>query len=352
MRIFFIVLGSLLFTSTLLAQEAQKIQFDGNFRLSYTGAGLDNGFEDGITALRTRIGAKYAIDNTHSFRGRLAVTFSDEIETPVFTLRADGAGLNLGSISFDELYYRFQNEDFDIKLGRFQHTISVLSNAKRSLMRFHSANVSIHWSDGIYAKKNLNDGWYTEFIGELQPRNHTTYPYQGNLDFGNNEQNITTYLALENRNRDSKNIIQKGVGIFVAPNAYDKNGEYSSYIAFTSRIALDFPQPDLLQNGSFRIAGELGQNLSTGIQDGTIAIASIGVNNVADKHEFMIEFASTDREWLLANAYARGGEEVEFRYRIFINKNLNFDTRYRVRSSKINNAPNIHGAFLRLNYSF
>lgn len=335
----------------LFAQETENLTFDGNIRYGLTTSGNDNAFDNAFSAIRTRIGATYRIDENQSFRGRLAATFTDELETLVLTLRADGSGLNFGSVSFDEFYYRYKKDDLDIKVGRFQHTIAVLSNAKRSLMRFQSANVGIEFSDGIYAKKNLSDGWYTEFIGEYQPRNHTTYAYQGNLDFGNSDHNITSYLALENRERDANNIIQKGAGIFIAPNAYRKNREYSSYIAFTSRIALDFPQPDMLNGGSIRVAGELGQNLNTSFEDGTIAIASIGVNRFANKHDLMVELASTDTQWLLANAYARGGEEIEFRYKFFFSDNLNFDTRYRIRHFG-SGAPNVHGAFFRLNYSF
>lgn len=360
MRVTFLLLATLFIVQNLHAQQNEKLSFDGNIRYSLTTIGNDHGYENGISAIRTRLGAKYSISSTQSFRVRAVTTFSEEFEKAKFTLKADGSGLDLGSISFDEFYYRFNNTNFDIKIGRFQHTIAVLSNAKRSLMRFQGANVSTHWSDGVYAKKNLKNGWYTEFIGEYQLRNRTSYPYQGPLNFGNNEHNITSYLAIENRTRDSKNIIQKGIGLFFAPNAYYKGRDYVSYFALTSRIALDFPQPNLLRNGSFRIAGELGQNisgqnLSAGfydLKDGTIAIVSIGINNFADQHEFMVEFATTDREWLLANAYARGGKEVEFRYRYFINKDLSFDTRYRVRHFSGTGTPNVHGAFFRLTYSF
>lgn len=349
-NLFLLVFSIFLFTSAW-TQENKTIEFIGDIRYSFTSSGSDHGFEEAISGIRTRVGVNYTINSSHSFTGRLATTFSEELETPRFTIRADGSGLNLGSISFDEFYYRYKKDGLDVKLGRFQHTIAVLSNAKRSLIRFQSANVSIHWSDGIYAKKNLQNGWYGEFIGEYQPRNHTTYPYQETLDFGRNEHNITSYLALENRERDSNNIIQKGAGFFIAPNAYKKNGGYATYIAFTSRIVFDFPQPDVLHGGSVRIAGEFGQNLSSKLEDGTIAVASVGVNKFADKHDLMVELASTDAQWLLANAYAQGGEEIEVRYKYFISNTLAFDTRYRIRHFG-DGTPNNHGAFFRLTYSF
>lgn len=338
----------------LIAQQSDKLSFDGNIRYAYIGNDTEGtGLTNEIHTLRTRIGLRYVFSENNSFRARLATTFSDEFETPLFTLRADGGGrLAFGSISFDEFYYRFQNEDFDIKLGRFQHTIGVRSNAGRSLMRFQSNLIFVNWTDGAYVKRNLNNGWYGEFIGEYQPKGYLSYPYNGPLDFGNNDHNVNAYFGIENRERDANNIIQKGFGLFVAPNAYLKNGNYTTYTAITSRIAFDIPQRDLLRGGSWRIAGELGQNLSTNFEDGTMAIVSVGVNGFAEKHEFMIEFVSNDEQWLLANVFARGGEEVEFRYRFFATGNLFFDARYRIRAPNLADNVHVYNTFIRANYSF
>ncbi|GAB5408124.1 MAG: hypothetical protein BalsKO_04890 [Balneolaceae bacterium] len=344
----------LLISPLLIAQESGSLTFDGNFRYAYIGNDTNgSGLENGIHTLRTRIGLRYILSEQSSFRARLASTFSDELEAPKLTIRSDGGGrLAFGSISFDELYYRFQNDDYDVKLGRFQHTIGVRSNAGRSLMRFQSNLIFVNWTDGAYFKRNLENGWYGEFIGEYQPKGYLSYPYQGPLNFGNNDHNFNAYFGIENRERDENNIIQKGFGLFVAPNAYLKNGDYSTYTAITSRIAIDLPQNDLLRGGSWRIAGEFGQNLSTSIENGTMAIISVGVNRFAEKHEFMVEFVSTDEQWLLANVFARNGEEIELRYRFFATKDLNFDARYRIRSSNNETIPNFYNTFIRATYSF
>tara|TARA_R110000868_G_scaffold383578_7_gene650664 strand:+ start:16604 stop:16960 length:357 start_codon:yes stop_codon:yes gene_type:complete len=116
------------------------------------------------------------------------------------------------------------------------------------------------------------------------------------------------------------NIIQKGFGVFIAPESYLKPSGYTSYLAFTSRIALDLPKKDMLNGGSLRIGAELGQNLTTSFSNGTSMITSIGVNNVAEKHEFMIEFAKNDSQWLTANVYSPNADEVELRYRFLFHK--------------------------------
>lgn len=351
MRTSFLFLLTILFLWEPAFCQVKSLSFDGNFRLSYNTSGEKIDLSSNLTALRSRIGARYSFNSNHSFRARIAGTVSDELESLRFTIQADGAGLNLGSFSFDEFYYRYKSEDLDIKVGRFQHSIGIQSNAGRSIMRFQSNNISIHWTDGIYAKRDLNKGWYAEFIGEYQPRNHTTYPYRAELDFGNNADNFTSYLGFENRNRDEQNIIQKGVGVFFAPNSFNKNGEYTNYTALTSRIAFDFPQEKLL-GGSIRVAGELGQNLNTSFEDGTIAIASIGVNNVAEKHEFMVEFTKSDRYWLLANVYGVNTDEIELRYRFFATDKLNFGARFRIRDFRTDNVANNRNLFIRATYSF
>lgn len=349
----YISLFLLLISPLLVAQESKSLNFDGNFRYALIGNGTgEDGLSNAFSAVRSRVGLRYTINETHSFRARLATTFTDEFEAASFTIKADGPGLAFGSITFDEFYYRFQNENYDVKLGRFQHSIGVRSNAGRSFMRFQSNLVSVHWTDGIYAKRSFDNDWYGELVLEYQHKDNITYPYQGTLDFGNSDHNMTTYFGLENRTRDNNNVIQKGVGLLLAPNAYNTKDGYTTYAALTSRITFDIPNRNLLKGGSFRIAGELGQNLSTSTDKGTMGVLSVGVNNVAEQHEFMLEFAKTDREWLLANVYARNGEEIELRYRFFASKNLNFDARYRARVSRVDNAAYAYSTFLRINYSF
>ncbi len=351
MKKLFTILFLSLNSISVTAQDSENFSIDGDFRLSYNNSGQELDLDNGFIGLKSRIGTLYTLSSTHSLRVRFAGTITEEFEPLRFTITADGGGLNFGSFSFDEFYYRYKSTDLDLKLGRFQHSIPALTNAKRSILRFQSNNLSIHWSDGIYLKRNLQKNWSTEFIGEYQPRNHTTYQYRGNLDFGNNKHNVTTYLAVENRTRDDLNIIQKGFGIFFAPNSFNKNGEYTHYAAVTSRIALDFPQKEVLNGGSIRIAGELGQNLNTSFDKGTIVVASFGVNNVADKHEFMVEFAKSDRDWLLANVYGLNTDEVEFRYRFFILDNLNFDARFRIRDFRDPINSTNRNLFIRLTYS-
>lgn len=346
------VLFIALSTSLTQAQEKNNFKLYGNIRYAYTTSEGDFGFDNRFSALRVRIGSRYFINSTSSVQARIATTFSDDLETPHVTLIAENPGLNLGTLSFDEFYYRYKKEDIDIKVGRFVHSISVHSNAKRSLIRFQGPHIFVNWTDGIYVRKNINNEWFGEFIGEYQNRNNVTYPYQRNLDFANSEHNLTTYFGVENTERDNSNIIQKGFGLFVAPNAYNKSGDYSTYTALTSKIVLDFPMNEALKGGSLRFAGELGQNVNTIFSDGTIAIASVGVNRFANKHDFMIELSSTDTQWLLASAYASGANEIEIRYKFYISKSWNFDTRYRVRDFSARNLPMTHDAFFRLNYLF
>jgi hypothetical protein len=351
-RSLFICLLTATCFSSLHAQDESKFDIYGNARFSYVSSSSD-AFDhfDGTSFLRVRIGAKYSFNAANGFRARLATTQSSDFPDAYVTIASDNKGLNRGGISFDEFYYHHKGDKTEIKLGRFQHTVKILTNAGRSHFRFQSNNVNIHWSDGLYLKRQLNDEWYGEVIAEYQPKNHVTFPYKGGLDFKNNDHNLATYLGLENRNRDGHNIIQKGFGMFYAPNAYAKPTGYSYYLGVMSRIALDFPQ-EALQGGSLRVAGEIGQNLNTAFEDGTSIVASVGVHNFAGKHQLMIEFAKTDPQWLTVNVYAPNADEMEIRYRYLITKKFNIDFRYRIREPRNDLAPTNYNFFARATYSF
>jgi hypothetical protein len=211
----------------------------------------------------------------------------------------------------------------------------------------------VHWSDGIFYKRNLTNGWYGEGIIEYHPNDQPTFQYdQGGLDFSENDHNFTFYAGAESR-QVVNNIIQKGFGFMYIPGIYRKGADLTDYLAFTSRITLDFPQREALRGGSIRVAGEFGQNISAAFEDGTSLTASVGINNFADKHEIMIEFVKTDSEWLLPrNIYRANADEMEIRYRFFYSAKWAFDARYRIRDFRADNVVNVYSTFIRATYSF
>lgn len=356
-RILSTLLLALLITQSAFTQDESPLTLTGDFRLALITSGTDTGFdnidEEGVFALRSRFGAKYQINDNSSFKARLATTFTDRLEEATFTIQPDGRGLNRGSISFDELYYLYDNGDIKVQAGRFQHVLKARTNAGRSIARFTSNLMNIHWFDGVNVVKRMNNGWNSQVMIEYQNRGNTSYNYAPFLNFGNNEHNVAGYFGVENRDRDDFNIIQKRIGLFLAPDAFSSPDGYRTYAGLITQIAFDVPQEDLLSGGSFRIHGEFGQNLTaTEFADGIVAVASVGVNNVADQHQFMIEFAKTGSQWGMANVFAPNGDEVELRYRFFATDRLWFDTRYRVRSPRVDGIPNIHGFFLRANFSY
>ena len=346
----------ILLLSAFYNAEAQdsNYKFSGDIRIAHIGNDTN---ADGIggpnSLLRFRPGITYTFNANHSFRGRLVYLVSKELEPLDFTITANGnRAMAFGSISFDEFYYKYSKNDIELRIGRFQSSFPVLSNARRSQLRFQSNAIFVHWIDGAYLKTNINDKWFGEAVLEYQNRDNVSYGYRGSLSFGNNQHNLATYLGLENRTRDNNNIIQKGFGIFIAPDAFQKTTEFTTYAAFTSRIVFDLPKEEALNGGSFRIAAELGQNLNAALDDGTSAVMSFGVNNVADKHEFMVEFTKTGSQWLTAPIYGPNSDEVEFRYRFFYSTNLNFDIRYRIRESRNSVIPTAYSTFIRATYSF
>ena len=224
------------------------------------------------------------------------------------------------------------------------------SNAGRSIFRFQSNNVNNHWSDGFHAKKYLNDEWFGEVVGEYQNRGNTSYTYRSLLNFGNNEHNVAAYIGAQNHTRDDNGFIQKGFGLFVAPDAFLKPDGYSTYAGLLAQLVHDTPV-ESFQGGSFRIAAEAGQNVNAAeFGDGTILNLSFGVNNFADQHEIMIEFTKIGAEWQTANVYAPNADEMEIRYRYFFSKKFNIDFRYRIRDSRYDFVDTNYNAFARATY--
>ncbi|RNC79493.1 MAG: hypothetical protein ED557_15585 [Balneola sp.] len=358
-RVIAVALITLISGTQLFAQE-KKLTTYTDIRLAYFGntdeaTGLGHGMNQesaDFFGVRLRSGITYRFNENHSFTARLATQLRDDTDEIKFTIKADGGGIAPGSISFDEAYYQFRNENSTLKIGRFQESVNVSSNAGRSSFRFQSNVIFIHWSDGIFYQRNLKNGWLGEFIGEYQPKDAVTFAYRSGMDFAENDHNFTSYLGLENRERDNMNFIQKGFGFFYAPASFTKNGtDYDDFIGIMSRAVYDLPGIDLLQGGSFRVAGELSQNLNADLSEGTSAIISAGVNRFANKHELMVEFSRTDRFWLTASTYNPSTDEIEIRWRYRATNKLWFDARWRARVNDDDTIPYAYSTFIRANYT-
>lgn len=349
----------MLFQTALHAQtgEESPLSIYGDVRFSYTGnnESIDS-FDDNLLIMRLRPGARYTFNSNHSFSARMAFRLSNEFEELDLTAQASGGGLSLGQMSFDEFYYQYKTDGFLLKAGRFQHRNKVYSNAGRSIDRFQSNNVNVHWSDGMYMKKDLTSLWYGEAIFELIEEGQLAYPYDPPLTFGGNEITPGLYLGLSNDERDSFNFIQKSFGIQYFHNAYfdglSNNGseEYVSYLAFTTRAVTDYEGGELLKGGSWRIAGEIGYNSQGPFDEGTIFNASVGMNSFATKHNLMVEFTKVGDEWISANVYGPNTDEMEIRYIYQLNSRIKIESRLRVRDFR--NDSIVYGTFLRGTYKF
>ncbi len=350
-------LGIVLFPFTASAQNDSRIEVYGNVRFAHIGSDTNaDGLGGDNYTMRLRPGLRFVHSENHSFSARIAYLLSKELEPLKTTIKADGSGrLAWGSVTFDEFFYRYQDDKNELRIGRFQKSLNTLTNAKRSHSRYASNSNNVHWSDGIYYKRYLDNenNWYGEGIVEYHPKGQPTFQYdQAGLDFSQNEHNFTYYLGAESR-EVANNIIQRGFGLMYLPGIYVKGNELADYLAFTSRITLDFPQGEALRGGSIRVAGEFGQNLNTSFDNGTSMVTSVGINNFARQHEIMIEFAKTDNEWFLPrNIYRAGADEMEIRYRFFFSEKWAFDARYRIRDFRTEGVVNSYSTFLRATYSF
>lgn len=357
-RSLLVLLVTLLIGWEANAQSNENISLSGDARFAYLGSSSEPGdIFDGNSFLRVRVGGNYTFNENSSFTARLATTQSNDFPAVGFSIAPEGGGVNNGTITIDNFYYRYKNEEWDVKVGRFQYNSAVKSNAGRSIFRFQSNNVNNHWTDGFHAKKYLNEEWFGEVLGEYQNRGNTSYAYKSLLNFGNNKHNIAAYLGAQNQTRDENNFIQKGFGLFLAPDAFQPEPlqnpqKYSTYAGLLAQLVHDTPV-ESFQGGSFRIAAEAGQNVNADeFSDGTILNISFGVNNFAEQHELMIEFTKIGAEWQTANVYAPNADEMEIRYRYFFSKKFNIDFRYRIRDSRNDLIDINYNAFARATYKF
>ncbi len=340
-------------TFSVFAQETNKFSAYGNIRINYLGTSTDAGGIGGeVPFLRIRPGVHYKLNENHSFSARAVYIVSRDLNSPKFSLTPNQNGsLAYDTFSFDEFYYKYQDETQEFRFGRFQKSFSLPIATGHSIDRFQSNAIFVHWTDGFYYKKMLNTEWFSEVVLEYQKRGETTFPYKSPLNFGRNEYNMVNYVALTNSTRDKYNIIRKGVGLMWAPKAFLHNGNYSAYLTLSSNIVFDFPKKELLNGGSFRVSGELGQNLNTKFSDGSVIATSVGVYNVAERHNLMVELSRNDQDWLTA-PYATNSDELEIRYRFVISKKLSMDARYRARNSRTFGIPKTYSTFIRATYSF
>ncbi|MEO1021413.1 MAG: hypothetical protein AAFW89_02625 [Bacteroidota bacterium] len=350
----------LLSATSTQAQEKSRWEIYGNARIIHLGSTDEThglGGENHISWTRLRYGTHFSIDSNHSFSARLAYLESVEFEDFRFTLTANDTQrrrLAPGSATFDEFYYRYNTARSDLKIGRFQKNFELATNSTRTILRFMSNAIFVHWTDGILYTRNMKNGWKGEAMLEYQHQDHITYSYKSDLSFQNQVHNVVLYGFLSENGRDSRNIIQKRVGVIAAPNAYLVNGEFRNYVALNSSLVYDLPMRDQLAGGSFRVGAELGQNVATNLVDGNIMVISGGVNNVANRHQFMIEFARTGAGWLTPTHLRNDADEVELRYRVFFTKQFNFDMRYRIRRMRDSSLDQTlaYSTFLRMTYSF
>ncbi|MDR9416969.1 MAG: hypothetical protein RI564_11855, partial [Gracilimonas sp.] len=282
----FLSLFLIVITPNINAQTTENLSFNGSARFAYLGSGSEAGdIFNGTSFLRFRLGSSYSINENSTVIAGLAVTQNDQFPALGFTIQPDGGGVDQGNISLDNIYYQYKDDGIGIKIGRFQHTPNVKSNAGRSILRYQSNNVNNHWVDGFQVRKALNEDWTAELVTEYQNRGNTSYSYSPLLNFGNNKHNVAAYLGAENLTRDDNNFIQKNFAVFIAPDAFLKPDGYSTYFAIMSQLAHDTPI-EYLKGGSFRIAAEAGQNIQASeFSEGTILNISAGIHNYAEKHQ-------------------------------------------------------------------
>lgn len=329
------------------------LDFSGDTRFGAFGRDRDDrdGTHTRRDELRIRIRAGVQLNFTDSFSGKLRFAgrygsdgrFNNN-HAEIFEAIPSDDGLRLGDSTIDEFYFRYRpNEQFDIRLGRFQTKFELEGVAKKSFSRNDSPNTDITWTDGVHVMYTIPNGWDTHAILQRSKDEGPTTVRRDPLDFEEEDSHITYYIGAEKKDKD-KTIIQKGFDITHIPDVLQRDGNTAGsiedYTAVSGRLAMQW---SVGKSGTkFLWGNEVGyafdtprkSAIRTGGEKDTNGLAFQTTFNFIDiwpKHSVGIVYAQTGGGWLISGDFGNNQELVETRYKWQVTKNQKFEARIRNR---------------------
>lgn len=351
MRYLIVIMG-LLVPTTLMAAIPINDMFNinGDGRLGYFNTHRTD--RDGSESsnnqwrLRLRLGLGATFSEHWSAKLRFAGRYYSDQDGGEFVW--DGSvpttdGLAAGQSTFDEVYVKYKNNKWDLKLGRMQTKFELQGVARKSLDRNDSPNTDITWTDGALFTYTSDSSWKTNIILQRNlssgPTNVRRYP----LDFSDSGSRISSMVALEN-NAQWNAIVQRGFNISYLPDSLMKDGTTSGriddYWGLTAKTAAAW---NVGQNKMrFLLAGELGYAPQTptnaalkidegGDADGGALQVSVNLIDFFPKHSFGLVYGYVGGGWLLSPDFRNNNTLVEGRYKWQATKKFKLEARLRKR---------------------
>lgn len=296
--------------------------------------------------LRARLGMTFRINEQLSFTARLAGRYStiqDRFEFWVHPYAASPGGLRLGQTAFDMFHLHWEDGSrWMIQAGRMQHGFYLKGIAAKGLDRYHSSNVSITWTDGIWLRYLIHGDWYAHGILQYNHAKGTTSSYTPPMNFSEPGSRLSYFIGIEAK-ETSGWWNQREVSITLIPSSFrNSDDKICDYWALTGRLGINLPVPVSFLD--VMIAGAAGyapaaparsqSNLSTNMksnQDAFAWQASLNFQNIFDRHNLGVLYGKTDPGWLISPSFRNNTHTLEIRHQYRFSQRLSTEMRYRIR---------------------
>ncbi|NOY67432.1 MAG: hypothetical protein GXP13_08485 [Gammaproteobacteria bacterium] len=334
---------------------AVDYKISGDIRGGYYSADRDD--RNGTTnktdeaRLRIRVGVGTKITNTLKAKVRLAGRYSTDDRNENYFRLFDsipaGDGLRRGDSTFDEMYLKQKiGNKGTLTFGRMQTKIELDGVAKKSLDTNDSPNSDIAWTDGLYLKYPIYDGWKLHALMQYNAPSGSGKLRRKPLNFSDSDSRISYFGAIEKKSKTGL-WAQRGIDVTYLPAALQKDGNAAGriedYWAVVGRAAARWP---LSSGSAFMLGGELGfaSNTQTKAAAGLPGAGDAGNNayqvtfnwiNFVPKHSVGLVLAKADAGWLLSPDFRDNTDLTEIRYKWITAKNQKFEARLRRRVDSV-----------------
>ena len=330
-----------------------RLSLSGSFRPVYTWIetrSREGGqSRDHALNARLQLRAEYEIGWQVTFRTRLAGRASTNQEELRFELKdhtpPDGS-YPPGTVTFDEFDLSWRvRPDLTVVAGRFQARFGLAGFIPKGMDRYYGSNLAIAHTDGVWIRWDVNPRWRLHLVGNHNGRLGSTHAARAPLAFDEPGARVGGLVVLEHREQEGL-WVQREVSVSVLPKSFERDGTIRSYTAATTRLMMRLPWRCRLFE--YWIGGEAGYvpvaptpaSAGMAVEEsrtlmGPSAVAwqvAAYANGISDRHRIGVLYGQAEPQWLVSNSFRPNNTLSEIRYRFTVSSQLNFETRYRIRT--------------------
>lgn len=330
-----------------------QLDVRGSFRTVYSATETKDRLGDrsrsSNLASRLLIGSSWELNPEHSFTARAALRVSTDQGNFAFRYKSETGGSGTypsGTITLDELHWGWRiSPDLLIRTGRFQARFALAGFIPKGMDRYYSANLSIGFTDGVWARWDMSDSWRVHGVVSYNSPSGSSHAGRRPLDYSNASSRVSGLVNLQHR--DTAGLwVQRELSLSITPGIVSRGDNSYPLITGTGRGSIRLPLN--LSTGDYWFGVEIGYTpLSPTPEDTGVLIEesetlfnrgslawqlSLYANDLFDKHTLGVLYGQTDPGWLVSSSFDPNNTLLEGRYRLQISSSLNFEARYRIRT--------------------